>query len=262
MKGHSRYCFNIVSTDSRNGTRPVTWHREPRTFAGSADQFAQAMLDDVMSGDPRLAGEFVFVNVWDSDREGVFVPAHIAGRASHDPKASIRRSAPVTGGTLPATPGSLVLRTDFSGDAAWDAVCTASAAETPEGFTAGLSFVSDPAFAGMPIEQVAAQTTASYRTFLFIVDNATVTDPEMPLAAVDMHEEPGRWFRVVPGEMASVENNLRLANMGFHEFADAVDPDGVFRGWRLVQRGWARERTTRASRICARRTSVARLAGG
>jgi hypothetical protein len=107
------------------------------------------MLDDVMSGDPRLAGEFVFVNVWDSDREGVFVPAHIAGRASHDPQAAIRRSAPVIGGTLPATPAALVLRTDFSDDAAWDAVCAASAAESPEGFMAGLSFVSDPAFADM-----------------------------------------------------------------------------------------------------------------
>lgn len=29
-----------------------------------------------------------------------------------------------------------------------------------------------------------------------------------------------------------VENNLSLANMGFEEFADAVDEDGVFRGFR------------------------------
>lgn len=236
MTVQASYCYNIVRTDSRNGTRPVTWHREPRTFAGSADQFAQTMLDDVMSRDPQLAGEFVFVNAWDSDGAGVFDPAHIAGRARHDPKASIRRSAPVAGGTLPATPAALVLRTDFSDDAAWDAVCTASAAETPEGFMASLSFVSDPAFADMPIDQVAAQTTASRRTFLFIVDRITVTDREMPIVAVDMHEQPGRWFRLVPAEMASVENNLSLANMDFRDFADGVEPDGVFRGWPRRQR--------------------------
>ena len=231
MRSEASYCFNVVATYSSGGTRPVKRHPEPRAFAGTADQFAQAMLDDVMSGDPQLAGVFVFVNVWDCDREGVFVAAHIAGRAVHDPKAAIRRSAPVAGGTLPATPAALVLRTDFSDDAAWDAVCEASAAETPEGFMAGLSFVSDPAFDGMTTEQVAALTTASYRTFLFIVDHVTVTDPEMPLVAVDMHEEPGRWFRVTPGRMSSVENNLSLANMDFRDFADAADPDGVFRGF-------------------------------
>jgi hypothetical protein len=53
----------------------------------------------------------------------------------------------------------------------------------------------------------------------------------MPLVAVDMHDEPGRWFRVVPGRISSVENNLSLANMHFGEFADHVDPDGVFRGF-------------------------------
>jgi hypothetical protein len=128
-----------------------------------------------------------------------------------------------------------VLRTDFSDDRAWDMACTASAAETPEGFAANLSFVSDPAFADMPIDQVAAQTTASFRTFLFVVDRVTVTDREMPIVVVDMHEEPGRWFRVVPAEMWSVENNLSLANMDFREFADAVEPDGVFRGWPRAQ---------------------------
>ena len=200
MTGQANYCFNVVATDSSSGTRPVIWHREPHAFAGTADQFAQAMLDDVISGNPRLAAEHVVINVWDSDREGVFVPADIAARAYHDPQAAIRRSAPVIGGTLPATPATLVLRTDFSDDAAWDAVCAASAAESPEGFMAGLSFVSDPAFADMTVEQVAALTTASYRTFLFIVDHVTVTDPEMPLVVLDMHDEPGRWFRVVPGQ--------------------------------------------------------------
>jgi hypothetical protein len=35
---------------------------------------------------------------------------------------------------------------------------------------------------------------------------------------------------VVP-EMGNVESNLSIANMQFHEFADAADVKGVFRGF-------------------------------
>jgi hypothetical protein len=65
----------------------------------------------------------------------------------------------------------------------------------------------------------------------FLADNVTVTDPGMPLIAVDLHDEPGGWFRVAVSQITSVENNLRLANMVFREFADQADPDGVFRGF-------------------------------
>ena len=242
MTNQGSYCFNVVTTDSRNGTRPVTWHREPHPFAGTAEQFAQAMLDDVLAADPRLAGEWVIVNAWDSERKGAFVPAHIAGRAIHDPHAPAREAArerlrrqlppqlPPTL-TLPATQAALVLRTDFSDDAAWDAVCAASVVESSEGFSANLSFVSDPAFGGLTGEHVAALASESNRRFLFLVDHVTVTDPEMPLVAVDLHDKPGRWFRVTPGRMWAVENNLSIANMDFRDFADHADPDGVFRGF-------------------------------
>jgi hypothetical protein len=200
------------------------------------------MLDDVMSGDPRLAREYVVVNVWDTDREGVFVPARIAASAFHDPQAPIREAAreqlrrrlpPLLPSalSLPATPAALVLRTDFSDGAAWEAVCAAAVAETPEGFMSSLSFVSDLAFAALTGEQVAALTSENFRTFLFLVDHVTVTDPEMPLVVVDLHDEPGRWFRVTAARISSVENNLSLANMHFREFADHADPDGVFRGF-------------------------------
>lgn len=71
----------------------------------------------------------------------------------------------------------------------------------------------------------------TYHRFVFLVDNVTISDPETPLVALDLLHEPGRWFRVVPAEMWSVENNLSIANMDFFEFAEAADPDGVFRGF-------------------------------
>jgi hypothetical protein len=56
-------------------------------------------------------------------------------------------------------------------------------------------------------------------------------DPEHPVLALDLYSDPGRTLRVIPSEMWGVENNLSLANMDFEEFADAVDKDGVFRGF-------------------------------
>ncbi len=42
---------------------------------------------------------------------------------------------------------------------------------------------------------------------------------------------PGRTFRTTIPEIASIEANLAIANMDFFEFADNVQPDGVFRGF-------------------------------
>jgi hypothetical protein len=133
--------------------------------------------------------------------------------------------------SLPDTGAALVLRTDFSADSAWDSVVVACTEPSPEGFQAGLSFVDDPLFAGVDADDVAAMPGAAARGFVFLVDAVTLTHPEMPLVAVDLHDEPGRSFRVIPGQMWSIENNLSLSNMFFAEFADSVDADGVFRGF-------------------------------
>ncbi|GAA4677465.1 DUF6924 domain-containing protein [Phytohabitans rumicis] len=133
--------------------------------------------------------------------------------------------------TLPDTVGALVLRTDFADDGAWDAVQAACAVPSVDGFAASLSFVGDRAFAAVTAEQVARLPSATYRSFLFLVDDVTVTDPEMPIVAVDLLHTPGNWFRVVPGEMWGIENNLSISNMDFFEFANHADPDGVFRGF-------------------------------
>jgi hypothetical protein len=66
---------------------------------------------------------------------------------------------------------------------------------------------------------------------VFISDQITFTSSEQPVLVVDLSEEPGRTFRVIPSEMWSVENNLSIANMDYSEFADNADPDGIFRGF-------------------------------
>ncbi len=132
---------------------------------------------------------------------------------------------------IPETEHALVLRTDFSDDHAWDSIC--AAIQKPVGlfrFRAYVDFVSDPAFKDITVEQLPSLLAKnSNHTFLFMVDRVTLSHPDRPILVVDLYTEVGRTFRVIPSEMWGVENNLSIANMDFAEFADAADPDGIFR---------------------------------
>jgi hypothetical protein len=132
---------------------------------------------------------------------------------------------------LPDIEDSLVLRTDFSDEAAWTRIC--SEIEAPVGeFRAYVTFVSDPEFAGLGIgELTSLGQRGPYWGFMFVVDRVTLTDGEHPVLVLDLVDEPGRTFRVVPHEMWGVENNLSISNMDFADFADSADADGVFRGF-------------------------------
>jgi hypothetical protein len=132
---------------------------------------------------------------------------------------------------LPQSNNALVVRTDFSGDAVWSRL--RSAIETPVGeFRAYVTFVDDRQYDSLTIEQLLELVrTGSNHMFIFLVDRETVTRPEHPILVVDLFDQSGRSFRVIPSEMWGVENSLSLANMDWEEFADNVDDDGVFRGF-------------------------------
>jgi hypothetical protein len=123
---------------------------------------------------------------------------------------------------------SLVLRTDFTDDAAWAELQTAMSAE-------GATYVSDPRYSGVTIQALvetdAAAADDDRLTYLFIADAATMADAEHPLLAVDLYDEPGRTFRLPPRWYADVSANLSIANMDFQGFADAADESGTYRGF-------------------------------
>lgn len=125
----------------------------------------------------------------------------------------------------------MLIRTDFSSDDVWEAVCAASVTPSPEGFDAHLLFINNPAFADLTIEQVIALPGARHYNAIYIVDHVTISHRETPILAIDLSVEPGRSLRVIPAQMQSIENNLQAGNMIFSQFADAADPDGVFRGF-------------------------------
>lgn len=133
---------------------------------------------------------------------------------------------------IPRSDNSLVLRTDFSDAVAWESLCTAI--REPAGkykFRAYVEFVSDPEYDRIDMDQLLSITRGANLSFIFIVDRIALVQPDHPILVVDLLAEPGRKFRVIPSEMWSVENNLSIANMDFEEFAEAVDADGVFRGF-------------------------------
>jgi hypothetical protein len=92
--------------------------------------------------------------------------------------------------------------------------------------------LSDAVFQGLSVQQVMSALPKGYGHFmLFVVDDTTLAQADHPVLCIDLSDEPGRSFRVIPLEMWSVENNLSLGNMDVKDFAGAADQDEVFRGF-------------------------------
>lgn len=142
-------------------------------------------------------------------------------------KAAARKT-----GRIPETEDPLVLRTDFSDDAAWKSLCEALQDPDDE-FTPSLAFVSDPAFDGLTAaEMPAVFSDNSSHVFAFIVDRTALTHSAHPILAIDLHNQTARTFRVTAVAFREVANNLSIANMDFDDFARAVDKDGIFHGFK------------------------------
>jgi hypothetical protein len=132
--------------------------------------------------------------------------------------------------TIPAAGDTPLIRTDFSDDAAWQALALAAAAPNEDGFRAYLAVIDDRGFEGAAPAALAELATGTGHACLIVADAAAIAQDEHPLLCIEL-AAPQRSFRVIPAELWGVENNLSLANMDFEDFADVVDEDGVFRGF-------------------------------
>jgi hypothetical protein len=161
--------------------------------------------------------------------------------------------------TLPEPPDlhGLLIRTDYSDDAAWAAVRGLLSQPDDEGFTASLTYVEGAAYDGLTPEALRAMAAEGPDiTYVVVADRVTMTDPEHSLLLIDVYDYdededesdeddeddeddldadpddgPAPTFRAVPDRIATITANLEIANMDFEEFADSVDGDGVFRGF-------------------------------
>lgn len=169
------------------------------------------------------------------------IPAAVT--VAYNEAHGIERVPPAKDRQLPLLPGhmdlcSLVVRTDYTDDASWREVMTAVKAPTDEGFVATIDVCEDRAFDSLAPAQLVEHLPNGHRhRVLFIVDAATIRHPEHPLVAVDLQDELGREFRLIPSCVQSLGDNMNLANMWFHEFANHTAADGVFRGFAPIQPG-------------------------
>ena len=155
-----------------------------------------------------------------------------------------------------ATP---LIRTDFSDDAAWQAIVGQVSKpvdfENPDnldpgedGYVPYIVPIDDPQYEGVSGAALADQAMAAdlMQGYVLLADARSMAEagssgevtvdyvdlsPYAAEDAEDFHTFPGRTFRCAVAEVASIEVNLSIANMDFHEFADGVAPDGVFRGF-------------------------------
>ncbi|MGS2811446.1 DUF6924 domain-containing protein [Nocardia sp. MW-W600-9] len=129
---------------------------------------------------------------------------------------------------------SLLVRTDFTDEAAWAQTLAAVIASYDEDIVTGLTPVDDVTFDGLT--PAGLGDLVDSRIYVFLADTTTMTNPEHPVLAVDTSGEDVRgdsdlMFRIAPSAMAGVEVNFFLANMDFEDYVGSVDDDGVFRGF-------------------------------
>lgn len=142
--------------------------------------------------------------------------------------------------------GTLLVRTDFTDDDAWDQVRDEATREYGrDGFRAYVEPVSDPEWADAAWETVkaAAPTGDTGPIVLFIADSTTFASPDHPILVVDLADKclsvaefpeiAGRTpFRCVPSALWDVENNLNIANVHWEDYVSQA-PGGVYRGFEL-----------------------------
>ncbi|GAA4715412.1 DUF6924 domain-containing protein [Nocardioides conyzicola] len=160
--------------------------------------------------------------------------------------------APFRGGGTP------LIRTDFTSDPAWTVVVEQVTKpvdlEDPEnsdpvdGYVPYIVVVDDAAFAGMSgtalAEAIAAADAeggyvvlADARSMAEAAGGGELTVNYVDLSVPDPEDAElfgafrGRAFRCTVAEFARVEANFSISNLDFEDFADSVDPDGVFRGF-------------------------------
>jgi hypothetical protein len=126
----------------------------------------------------------------------------------------------------------LVVRTDFTDEHAWQRIVEEAQKQNEDGFQAFVIPISDATFDQADWRAITNALPDERASVLFIVDSTTVTSPEHPILVVNLERDAtSDPIRCIPPELWGIENNLNLSNMDWHEFADAVDSDGVFRGF-------------------------------
>ena len=130
------------------------------------------------------------------------------------------------------TESPVLIRTDFSDQKIWDEI-SALIQEPRDPFFPNTEILDNREYEGASTDGVRQLLEESYsHGFAFVADEMTMKEKDHPVLVLDLEEE--REFRALPSEIAAIENNLSIGNMGFEEFAEGADEDGIFRGFPLM----------------------------
>jgi hypothetical protein len=142
---------------------------------------------------------------------------------------------------LPATDLGLVIRTDFSDEAAWESVLARLADGHSQEHNAiaieeqQLLCVDDSAWAGLTPEQASSlveQASDIMHQAVFLADGTTMSTADQTLLAVSSPDEqhPGLpWtFRLKPESVVRINMMLSTGTLSFSEYLEEVDDNGVY----------------------------------
>lgn len=149
------------------------------------------------------------------------------------------------GPLLPIARGSRtpLVRTAFEDDAAWRTVAEALTGRSDQaGWDSEeaslVDAVSDRRYADLDVARLAGAWPQDLLAYAIVADAMTMKEVgarssvgRASVLYVDLTTERGDSFRSAVDQVPDIAMNLSIANMDFFEFADAVGPDGVFRGF-------------------------------
>lgn len=165
----------------------------------------------------------------DPEEEDEYEPAGLALEALDTPP---RYTPPARELPVLAQETDLLVRTDFTDDAAWASVIETvrrgrgASLDVIEDFAEYVTFVDDPAFADATPEQVMAQVRPGadpeelISDVVLIADAATMREPGQTVRVVPLEDEVGLSFRVDAEVAGIMVVNLALGNMGLEDWRE------------------------------------------
>jgi hypothetical protein len=131
---------------------------------------------------------------------------------------------------LPQSDYPLLIRTNFSDDAKWDFIVN-QVNSPANGYDPAISFINNREYEGLTIEQLPRfKIDQEEQDFIFLADAKTMSHNEGAILCIDLADNFGTSFRVLPECISEVANNLFIANCDFEDFQNTTASDGIYRG--------------------------------
>ena len=135
------------------------------------------------------------------------------------------------------TENSLLIRTDFSDDSAWESFIQEVNSYAYD-LAELLDYINDPAFAGLTTDALVNQFQGQeFHSFILVADQRTFTESIPTVEVISLVSgidssfgtpyEVGQTIRATARGLWDVVANLPIGNMDFGEIADSAGADGV-----------------------------------